>query len=145
MYSGAWTLISPEFNVVHPKHRVDKKRKKELKPHLDAFWQWACAVGPMIPIENWEYVREVKAALRTGNVVTGWAYSSYTTYNGDEVQRVLTTDDHELRLPLLAMFMLRSDIKHVTTPDDAKKVRAQFNTWANPCVWSGHYNKRGMT
>ena len=126
-----WVLISPEFKVVHPKHRVNKERKKELKPHLDKFWQWACAVGPMVPIDDWEYIREIKAALREGNVIEGWAYSSNTTYNGDEVQRILTTDDHQLRLPLLAMFMLRSDMKHVTTPDDAKKVRAQFNTWAN--------------
>ena len=126
-----WVLISPEFKVVHPKHRVNKERKKELKPHLDKFWQWACAVGPMVPIDDWEYIREIKAALREGNVIEGWAYSSNTTYNGDEVQRILTTDDHQLRLPLLAMFMLRSDMKHVTTPEDAKKVRAQFNTWAN--------------
>ena len=126
-----WVLISPEFNVVHPKHRVNKQRKKELKPYLDAFWQWACAVGPMVPIDDWEYIREAKAALRKDNVLDGWAYSRNTIYNGDEVQRVLTTDGHELRLPLLAMFMLRSDMKHVTTPEDAKKVRAQFNTWAN--------------
>ncbi len=126
-----WVLISPEFKVVHPKHRVNKERKKELKPHLDKFWQWACAVGPMVPIDDWEYIRRTKDALREGNVIEGWAYSSNTTYNGDEVQRILTTDDHQLRLPLLAMFMLRSDMKHVTTPEDAKKVRAQFNTWAN--------------
>jgi hypothetical protein len=126
-----WVLISPEFKVVHPKHRVNKERKKELKPHLDKFWQWACAVGPMVPIDDWEYIREIKAALREGNVIEGWAYSSNTPYNGDEVQRILTTDDHQLRLPLLAMFMLRSGMKHVTTPEDAKKVRAQFNTWAN--------------
>jgi len=126
-----WVLISPEFKVVHPKQRVNKERKKELKPHLDKFWQWACAVGPMVPIDDWEYIREIKAALREGNVIEGWAYSSNTTYNGDEVQRILTTDDHQLRLPLLAMFMLRSGMKHVTTPEDAKKVRAQFNTWAN--------------
>lgn len=126
-----WVLISPEFNVVHPKHRVNKERKKELKPHLDKFWQWACAVGSMVPIDDWEYVRESRAALREGNVMGGWAYSSTATYNGDEVQRILTTDDHQLRLPLLAMFMLQSDMKHVTTLEDAKKVRARFNTWAN--------------
>ena len=126
-----WVLISPEFKVVHPKQRVNKERKKELKPHLEKFWQWACAVGTMVPIDDWEYIREIKSALREGNVIEGWAYSSNTTYNGDEVQRILTTDDHPLRLPLLAMFMLRSGMKHATTPEDAWKVRAQFNTWAN--------------
>ena len=123
-----WKLISPEFKVVHPKHRVDKVRKKELKPHLDAFWDWGCAVGPMLPIDDWRYIREVKNELRESNVIEGsWGED----YVSDNVQHILTTSDHELRLPLLAMFMLRSDMKHATTPEDAKKARAQFNRWAN--------------
>ena len=111
--------------------RIDKQRKKELKPYLDEFWQWARAVGPMLPIDSWEYVSEAKATLRNHDVLVGWAYSSAQTYNGNEVQRILTTDDHELRLPLLAMFVLRSDIRYATTQDDFKKVRAQFNGWTN--------------
>ena len=51
--STKWELISPEFQPVNPKSKVDKVRKKELKPHLDVFWEWACAVGPMLPIEDW--------------------------------------------------------------------------------------------
>ena len=112
-------------------YRVNKERKKELKPYLDEFWQWACAVGPMLPVDDWRYIRRTKEALREGNCLSsagGWLTNRY---NGDEVQRVLTTDGHELRLPLLAMFVIRSDIRYATTQDDFKKVRAQFNRWAN--------------
>ena len=129
--STKWELISPEFQPVNPKSKVDKVRKKELKPHLDVFWEWACAVGPMLPIEDWEYVRNAKNALREAGVTYGYSYSRNITYNGDKVQSVITDDSHELRLPLLAMFMLRSDMKHANTSEDAKKVRARFNQWAN--------------
>ena len=85
----------------------------------------------MLPIEDWEYVRNAKNALREAGVTCGWSYSRNVTYNGDKVQSVITDDSHELRLPLLAMFMLRSYMKHANTSEDAKKVRARFNQWAN--------------
>ena len=126
-----WVLVSPEFKAVNPKSRVDKVRKKELKPHLDEFWQWACNVGKMLPIRDWEYVRDAKNQLRKANVMTSSQWASSNRYNGDEVQHILTTSDHELRLPLLTVFMIQSDMNHATTPEDAKKVRASFNRWAN--------------
>ena len=131
IHFGDWTLISPEFKPVNPKSRVDKVRKKELKPHLDEFWQWACNVGKMLPIRDWEYVRDAKNQLRKANVMTSSQWASSNRYNGDEVQHILTTSDHELRLPLLTVFMIQSDMNHATTPEDAKKVRASFNRWAN--------------
>lgn len=126
-----WTLISPEFKPVNPKSRVDKVRKKELKPHLDEFWQWACNVGKMLPVSDWEYVRDAKNQLRKADVMTSSQWASSNRYNGDKVQHILTTSDHELRLPLLTVFMIQSDMNHATTPEDAKKVRASFNRWAN--------------
>ncbi len=129
--STKWKLISPEFVPTNPKSKVDKERKKELKPYLDAFWEWSCAVGPMLPIEDWEYVRGAKDALREAGVTTSWAYSSQVAYKGNEVQSIITDDSHELRLPLLTMFMLKSNMKHANTPEAAKKVRAKFNQWAN--------------
>jgi len=129
--STEWKLISPEFVPVNPKSKVDKERKKELKPHLDTFWEWACAVGQMLPTNDWEYVRGVKDTLRNAGVIEGWAFSTNVRYNGDNVQHIITSDDHELRLPLLAMFMVNSDMKYAHTPEDAKKVRARFNQWAN--------------
>ncbi len=126
-----WKLISPKFVPVNPKSKVDKERKKELKPHLDTFWEWACAVGQMLPTNDWEYVRGVKDTLRNAGVIEGWAFSANVRYNGDNVQHIITSDDHELRLPLLAMFMVNSDMKYAHTPEDAKKVRARFNQWAN--------------
>tara|TARA_R100001510_G_scaffold18784_1_gene16273 strand:+ start:3565 stop:4608 length:1044 start_codon:yes stop_codon:yes gene_type:complete len=126
-----WKLISPEFVPVNPKSKVDKERKKELKPYLDAFWEWSCAVGPMLPIEDWEYIRGAKDALREAGVTTSWAYSSQVAYKGNEVQSIITDDNHELRLPLLTMFMLKSNMKHANTPEAARKVRAKFNQWAN--------------
>jgi hypothetical protein len=123
-----WKLISPEFKPVNPKSRVDKERKKELKPHLDEFWQWACSVGNMLPIDDWQYVRDVKATLRQHNVLKGGVWASHDLFDGDKVQEIITTSDHELRVPLLTV---KSGMRYVRTPEDAKKVRANFNRWAN--------------
>ena len=126
-----WVLVSPEFKAVNPKSRVDRERKKELKPYLDEFWRWGCSVGRLLPITDWEYIRDAKSQLRGAEVLTNSHWYSNSRYDGDKVQHVLTTSDHELRLPLLTMFMLTSDMKNAVTPDDAKRVRAQFNRWAN--------------
>ena len=126
-----WVLVSPEFKAVNPKSRVDRERKKELKPYLDEFWRWGCSVGKLLPITDWEYIRDAKSQLRGAEVLTNSHWYSNNRYDGDKVQHVLTTSDHELRLPLLTMFMLTSDMKNAVTPDDAKRVRAQFNRWAN--------------
>ena len=127
----SWKLISPEFKPVNPKSRVDKERKKELKPHLDEFWQWACSVGKMLVIDDWQYVRDAKATLRQHNVLQGGVWSSYDSFDGDKVQEIITTSDHELRVPLLTAYMIKSDMRYARTPEDAKRVRAHFNRWAN--------------
>tara|TARA_R100001460_G_scaffold226_4_gene1016 strand:- start:1714 stop:2796 length:1083 start_codon:yes stop_codon:yes gene_type:complete len=126
-----WKLISPEFKPVNPKSRVDKERKKELKPHLDEFWQWACSVGKMLAIDDWQYVRDAKATLRQHNVLKGGVWSSHDSFDGDKVQEIITTSDHELRVPLLTAYMIKSDMRYACTPEDAKRVRAHFNRWAN--------------
>jgi hypothetical protein len=127
----SWKLISPEFKPVNPKSRVDKERKKELKPHLDEFWQWACSVGKMLALDDWQYVRDAKDTLRQHNVMKGGVWSNHDSFDGDKVQEIITTSDHELRVPLLTAYMIKSDMKHARTPEDAKKVRAHFNQWAN--------------
>jgi hypothetical protein len=126
-----WKLISPEFKPVNPKSRVDKERKKQLKPHLDEFWQWACSVGKMLPIDDWQYVRSAKDTLREHNVLKGFYWVDQQTFDGDKVQEIITTSDHELRLPLLTTYMIKSGMRHATTSEDAKRVRAHFNRWAN--------------
>ena len=126
-----WVLVSPEFKPVNPKSCVDKERKKELKPHLDEFWQWACSVGKMLPIDDWQYVRSAKDTLREHDVMKGGVWSNHDSFDGDKVQEIITTSDHELRVPLLTAYMIKSDMRHARTPEDAKKVRAHFNQWAN--------------
>ena len=126
-----WVLVSPEFKPVNPKSRVDKKRKKELKPYLDEFWRWGCVMAHLLPVTDWEYVRDAKATLRQHNVLQGGVWANHYSFDGDKVQEIITTSDHELRVPLLALFTLRSDIRCARTPEDAKRVRAHFNRWVN--------------
>jgi len=110
---------------------VDKERKKELKPYLDAFWEWGCVMAQLLPVTDWEYVSAAKHLLRDEKVLLGGPWAGANKYDGDKVQRIIMEDGHALRVPLLALFTLRSDIRYIGTQGDKRKVRRQFNQWVN--------------
>lgn len=110
---------------------VDKERKKELKPYLDAFWEWGCVMAQLLPVTDWEYVSAVKHLLRDEKVLMSGPWAGVNKYDGDKVQRIIMEDGHTLRVPLLALFTLRSDIRYISTQGDKRRVRRQFNQWAN--------------
>jgi len=126
-----WKLISPEFVPVNPKFKVDKERKKELKPYINEFWNWALAVGGTLHTSDRRHVHECIGILRDHRVVTSSRWSSNVSFNPSNVQKILKEPQNELRVQLLTVFMGRWGVRQVIQQDDIKKLRAAYNAWIN--------------
>jgi len=126
-----WKLISPEFKPVNPKSRVDKERKKELKPYINEFWNWALAVGGTLHTSDRRHVHECIGILRDHRVVTSSRWSSNVSFNPSNVQKILKEPQNELRVQLLTVFMGKWGVRQAIQQDDIKKLRATYNAWIN--------------
>ncbi len=129
--STEWKLISPEFVPVNPKFKVDKERKKELKPYINEFWDWALAVGGTLHTSDRRHVHECIGVLRDHRVVTSSRWSSNVSFDPSGVQKILKEPQNELRVQLLTVFMGKWGVRQAIQQDDIKKLRATYNTWIN--------------
>lgn len=129
--STEWKLISPEFVPVNPKFKVDKERKKELKPYINEFWDWALAVGGTLHTSDRQHVHECLGILRQHHVVTSSRWASNVSFDPSGVQKILKEPQNELRVQLLTVFMSKWGVRQAIQQDDIKKLRATYNTWIN--------------
>ena len=105
---GRYEFVGEALTVPKPpKKRVDKARKAALKPHIDAFRDWAIAILPMMP-SDWKSENEVLNQARTVPIgafrlgySVGWAFN---TYNSKLAEQIIQHDQHALRV-LLALDM----------------------------------------
>ena len=129
--SSDWELISPEFKLIHNSTKVDKARKKKLKPYIEGFWDWTLAVGNTLPINAKGYIIECKNTLRAEKVIVSNRYASTNTFDGAKVENILKDPHHELRVQLLAAFMNSPNARESVRRSDKKAFRAAYNTWIN--------------
>ena len=121
-----------------PRKRVNRERKAKLKPHIDAFREWATAIVPLLSFDN-QQTRDLMEDLRSANPQHRHAYGPRALFCVPEFAReVLIDDQHPARL-LLAIYMrdrvhinvrLESfaQVPHVC---QAPRFRAAYNAWVN--------------
>ena len=129
--SSDWKLISPEFQPVNPTSKVDKERKRKLKPYINEFWDWALAVGGTLHASDRMHVRECLGVLREHRVVTSSWFASNVTFDPSSVQKILKEPQNELRVQLLTVFLNKWNVRQAIRQDDRKKLRAAYNAWIN--------------
>lgn len=141
---GHYELVCEAMTVPKPpKKRVDKTRKAVLKPHIDAFRDWAIAILPMMPTD-WQSESEVLNQARTVPIgdfrigySVGWAFNAY---NSELAEQIIQHDQHALRV-LLALNMravVRSALqdKHGSDTNTTHLhlndgFQTAYNRWAN--------------
>jgi len=140
---------------VHPKvhDRIDKELKAKIKPHMDSFYEWICAMAPLLPQPpRWggvhsntdEYrqdyhnragkYREYRAnnsnkLLEAGLVRSSW--NAKKSFIPEKVIEAIVTENTELRLALASMFLEDSELQSCKTKEDFKYARTQYNRWIN--------------
>jgi hypothetical protein len=132
-----WCNIGNVFTPKKKRSKVDSEAKEELKPWIDNFWDWACALGTVLPADDFDYVHTQKQTLYKSGVVNNSPYGyGACNYNGHEVRRVLKSvskggSESPEGLALLVCFLSDTEIKQGTSSEDLKTFRAKFNTFIN--------------
>jgi len=121
---------------VAPKKRVDLDAKAKLKPHIDAFRDWAAIIGPMMPVQDYDYQRTLREGVTAWSKETGvkvnnsWQLSHM--FEPKLSRQIIMDDQHPLRLQLAYVAVTHAEL---LTPcedeEDVKRVKAAFNRWVN--------------
>ena len=139
-------VASEEF--VRPKiqSRIDKELKAKIKPHMDAFYEWVCAMAPILPsAPSWassadiddyheraakyrEYRMNQTKKLVDAGVMTGFWNAKFIP---ERTIEAIVTEDTELRLALAVLFLETSELQKCKTKEDLKYARTQYNRWIN--------------
>jgi hypothetical protein len=136
-------LVSSLHNPAKaPSVRVDKKLKASLKPTLDAFWAWTCAVGPLVQIPTlWKEKHVWQEQLR--NQVSSWIdedrpqrrnrVSGYNelVFEPNLLLEILREDTHPMRMVVLKQLVQYVELNLVTNKEELAKSRIRYNRWAN--------------
>jgi hypothetical protein len=129
-----WVPHTNTFTFTYPKTRVDKEEKAKHKANTDKFWDWICAVAPLMPVSggSWDsperknydtynnrMADEAKDWLdenRDGSTLDTASFHVYRGYGnsllrGDAescakiIKDVMADEEHPLRLPLAWAFV----------------------------------------
>ena len=126
-----WTCVTKRW----PETRwyVDKEKKAALREELDCFYEWMCSIGPMLPPIGYEYRSHIIA-----EVAESLGSSASTMWIGGGMKWPLSTAleilgdcNHSLRVHMAVSFLDRNDIRNITTVEESKQFRANYNSWAN--------------
>lgn len=145
-WGSRFYLTSEEF--VRPKiqSRINKELKAKIKPHMDAFYEWVCAMAPILPsAPSWassadiddyheraakyrEYRMNQAKKLVDAGVMTGFWNNKFVP---ERTIEAIVTEDTELRLALAVLFLETSELQKCKTKEDFKYARTQYNRWIN--------------
>jgi hypothetical protein len=134
---NGWVFVNGGKPIpVPPKQRVDKNAKAKLKEHIAAFREWALAIGPMLPIHDYNYektLRDGALLWLEGNGEKPIRYWNLDGLMNSKLSRqIIADDEHPLRLQLAYLALARRELlRECEDEDDVKKVKAAFNRWIN--------------
>ena len=120
-----WVPHTNTFTFQHPKSRVDKEEKAKHKANTDKFWDWICAVAPLMPVTGaWDSPERTnynaysdRMANEANDYLTSiqaryyghHGYGTVLSGNSEEcakvVKEMMADEDHPLRLPMAWAFV----------------------------------------
>ena len=134
---SGWVFASGGKPIpVPPKQRVNKDAKAKLKPYIEAFRGWALAIGPMLPLRDWVYEKDLRDAALLWLEDNGEKPTQYwrlgALMNPKLSRQIITDDEHPLRLQLAYLALTHGELlRECEDQEDAKKAKARFNSWIN--------------
>jgi hypothetical protein len=111
-------------------NKVDKDAKKKHKAITTEFFDWMCAIVPMLD-HSWSATSTYRDQLKD------WAdankiYRRYWSLDlhelpVDKALEIMSSEDHEMRIPLAMAFNNNMDIQKATDEAGAKRVKSAYN------------------
>ena len=125
----SWVVVHAPEMETPPRVRVNKEAKAKIKPHANKFWEWWCAVAPLMSDVSWEtrnnYYKILDEYRKEHNI------RAHTVTKAMYVD-ILMNEHHPLRMYMAYEFVIYSDLYDRWNPcTDEKKLRAKFNRWVN--------------
>jgi hypothetical protein len=115
--------------------RVDRETKKQYKPMIAEYFEWMCAIVPMLD-HTWQGTRLYeesikewadKAGIRRTNVYN----MQLTDIPTDVALQIMGDEAHEMRIPLAVLMNKRMDMHRADDEGDVKRIKARYNTCIN--------------
>jgi hypothetical protein len=137
LVEGSWQHVDGGRDVpTPPKKRVNKELKAKLKPHIEAFRDWVLAVGPMLPLGDWSYDRQLRDAAVEWSKGTGYpirdTWSLSVMLDATLSRKIITDAEHPLRMQLAFVALTQAELLRVCRDqDDVVGVKTAFNRWVN--------------
>jgi hypothetical protein len=134
---NGWELVDGGRPVpVPPKKRIDTTIKAKLKPHIDAFREWALTIGPMLPLRDYKYEQLLRTEMSEWAKETGYPFrgrwSLYSMFDAKLARKIIADPEHPLRMQLCYLALTQGELmRECTDEDDVKRVKAAFNRWVN--------------
>jgi hypothetical protein len=113
-----------------PRTIINKEHKAKYKQAITDYWGWIVVMAPLMDTRDRGYVRDLQQELYNAAGVKLEAWYNQVLPANFAIE-VLTDYNSPMRLNMAMNFVTSSDIKDAQTPEDAKRVRAQFNRWIN--------------
>lgn len=132
-----WVRVSAPMVV--PSTRIDKDTKKQMKPSIEAFYEQVQVLAPMLNAgESWrirdEYANAIVEYLRERNVevYSYWLANKVEGIPANVTREIFTDEQHELRIPLIALVACRVGLYRVMRgTEDIKVMRATYTRLVN--------------
>ena len=132
---GNWHWVSGGRDIPKPpKKRVNKALKAKLKPHIDAFRDWAFTILPMLPTREYSYMHTIRNEAQewlkenTRNLSYSWSLAN--TFSAEVAREIVADEAHPLRLHL-AVSLADAMRKLPTDAETDSELKTQYNNWAN--------------
>jgi len=134
---GAWSYISGGGDTPRqPSKTVKKEVKARYKKRIAAFKEWAFTMGAMLPLRDYEYIRQMdqetkELAKEEGIDVPSYYGGAFHHLDGKYKRKIISNDQHPMRLHLAVSALREVDFYNATDELEVKRIKQRFNTWMN--------------
>lgn len=105
---------------------LNLERKKQLKPALNAFYQWLTAMQPLIPTD-WESSRDFQSLMAEGlGIPSFWAGRNADQITPEFAEKVITDEDNQYRLAFAATLLRWIEVRECPNKHPDKYI-ARYN------------------
>lgn len=115
-------------------NKVDKDAKKQHKPLTQEFFNWMCAIIPMLD-HSWNatsmYRDQMKDWAKANNIYHRYWSVDLSELPVDKALEIMSSEDHEMRIPLAILFNSTLSMHNATDEAAVKRVKAAYNRCLN--------------
>lgn len=134
---GRWTLVDGGKEVpTPPKVIVRKELKAKYKKHIDVFKEWAFTMGPMLPLHDYNYIRDMNSqaaewcAEQSGGKRHYWG-DPLMHIDFKIKRQIMCDEEHPMRLHMAVSMLRNIELYNVDDEDGARRCKQRANTWIN--------------